>query len=187
MAYTRKHGVPLWVGEFGSAYNGPPDEVPDRLRAMDDQIGIFERHGAHWTTWTYKDVGVMGLAVLDPESEYLQRVGGFIRKKELLGTDDWMAWMPPTPIKDATARLAEEIYEVIGDDRITKSYSQSCFSQAVLCFYTGALMQRSYANIFRNLSEGQIDQVLSSFSLEQCKTNDELVAIVRKYCAFPIE
>jgi endoglucanase len=70
----------LWVGEFGSAYNGPPDEVPDRLRAMDDQIGIFERHGAHWTTWTYKDVGVMGLAVLDPESEYLQRVGGFIRK-----------------------------------------------------------------------------------------------------------
>jgi endoglucanase len=187
MAYTRKHGVPLWVGEFGSAYNGPPDEVPDRLRAMDDQIGIFERHGAHWTTWTYKDVGVMGLAVLDPESEYLQRVGGFIRKKELLGTDDWMAWMPPTPIKDATARLAEEIYEVIGDDSITKSYSQSCFSQAVLCFYTGALMQRSYANIFRNLSEGQIDQVLSSFSLEQCKTNDELVAIVRKYCAFPIE
>src|SRR3954451_14018736 len=95
--------------------------------------------------------------------------------------------MAPTPVKDATARLAEQIYAVMGDESITKSYSQSCFSQAVLCFYTGALMQRSYANIFRNLSEGQIDQVLSSFLLKQCKTNDELVAIVRKYCALPIE
>jgi endoglucanase len=152
---------------------------------MDDQIGIFERHGAHWTTWTYKDVGVMGLAVLDPGSEYLQRVGNFIRKKELLGTDDWMGWMPPTPVKEATARLAEQIYEVIGDDSITKRYNQPCFSQAMLCFYTGALMQRSYANLFRDLSETQIDQVLSSFSLKQCKVNDGLAAIVRKYSAYP--
>lgn len=28
---------------------------------MDDQISMFEEFGAHWTTWTYKDVGVMGL------------------------------------------------------------------------------------------------------------------------------
>ncbi|MBV8092365.1 MAG: glycoside hydrolase family 5 protein [Acetobacteraceae bacterium] len=183
--YTKKHGVPLWVGEFGSVYNGPSEEVPDRLRAMEDQIGIFERYGAHWTTWTYKDVGVMGLVVLDPASEYLRRAGDFIRKKELLGTDDWMAWMPPTPVKEATARLAEEIYEILDDDSITKSYNQPCFSQAALCFYTGALMQRTYANLFRSLSETQIDQVLSSFSLKQCKVNDALAGIVLKYAAFP--
>src|SRR6185437_5955640 len=57
--FTQQHDVPLWVGEFGSVYNGPPEENPDRLRALDDQIGIFERNGAHWTTWNYKDVGVM--------------------------------------------------------------------------------------------------------------------------------
>lgn len=184
-AYTKKHAVPLWVGEFGSVYNGPPQEVSDRLRAMDDQIGVFERHGAHWTTWTYKDVGVMGLVVLDPESEYLQRAGAFIRKKEQLGSDDWMFWLPPTPVKDATGKLAEQIYEAIGDDSFTKGYNRLCFSQAVLCFYTGGLMQRAYASLFKGLSEGQIDQTLASFSLKQCKVNDGLAGIVKKYAAFP--
>jgi hypothetical protein len=151
---------------------------------MDDQIGIFERHGAHWTTWTYKDVGVMGLVVLDPESEYRQRVGDFIGRKEQLGTDDWMAWMPPTPVKQETARLAQQIYDVIGDESITKDYSKTCFSSAVLCFYTSALMQRTYANLFKGLSEPQIDHVLSSFSLKKCKVNDGLANIVKKYSAF---
>ncbi len=45
MKFTQEHNVPLWVGEFGAAYNGPPDENPDRLRALDDQIGILERNG----------------------------------------------------------------------------------------------------------------------------------------------
>jgi len=70
--FAQQHNVPLWVGEFGSVYNGRQDEVPDRLRALDDQIDILEEFGAHWTTWTYKDVGVMGWVTLDAESEYMQ-------------------------------------------------------------------------------------------------------------------
>ena len=185
--FTKKHGVPLWVGEFGSVYNGGLEAVPDRLRAMDDQIGIFERHGAHWTTWTYKDVGVMGLLTLDPESEYRQRVGDFIRKKEQLGADDWMVWMPQTPVKQETGKLAQQIYDVIGDEEITRNYNRKCFSSAVLCFYTSALMQQTYARLFKDLSEAQIDRVLSSFSLKQCKVNDELAGIVQKYAAFPAQ
>jgi aryl-phospho-beta-D-glucosidase BglC (GH1 family) len=181
--YTKKHNVPLWIGEFGSVYNGLASEVPDRLRAMDDQIAIFERHDAHWTTWTYKDVGVMGLVVLDPESEYRARVGDFIKKKEQLGADDWMAWMPPTPVKQATARLAQQIYDVIGDDEIDQHFSQTCFSAAVLCFYTSALMQRTYARLFKNSSEAEIDRILSSFSLKNCRVDEQLTAIVKKHCA----
>jgi len=88
--FAEKYHVPLWVGEFGSVYNGPANEIPDRLRAIDDQIGIFEEFGAHWTTWTYKDVGVMGLVTLDPESEYMQRIAPIIKLKHALNTDDWM-------------------------------------------------------------------------------------------------
>jgi hypothetical protein len=185
--FTKKHDVPLWVGEFGSVYNGGDAEVPDRLRAMDDQIGIFERHGAHWTTWTYKDVGVMGLVTLDPESEYQQRVGDFIRKKVQLGADDWMVWMPPTAVKQETGKLAQQIYDVIGDDSITQVYNRKCFSSAVLCFYTSALMQQTYARLFKDMSESQIDRVLSSFSLKQCKVNNDLAGIVKKYAAFPVQ
>ncbi|HWG84282.1 MAG TPA: cellulase family glycosylhydrolase, partial [Deinococcales bacterium] len=53
--FAAQHRVPLWAGEFGSVYNGPAAEVPDRLRALDDQIAVFEETGTHWTTWTLKD------------------------------------------------------------------------------------------------------------------------------------
>lgn len=181
--FTQKHRVPLWVGEFGSVYNGPAGEVQDRLRAMDDQIGVFERHGAHWTTWTYKDVGVMGLVTLDPSSEYMQHVGHFIEKKVQLGTDHWMQWMPPTPVKEATARLAEEIYGTVDDGSLDQRYSKACFSQAALCFFTGALMQRSYASLFKGMTETRMDQILSSFALSNCKVNEPLERLIRKYSA----
>jgi endoglucanase len=179
--FTQKHGVPLWIGEFGSVYNGAADEVPDRLRAMDDQLGIFERHGSHWTTWTYKDVGVMGLVTLDPESEYLQRVGEFIRKKVRLGTDNWMQWMPPTPVKESMARLAEQVYDVIDDSSIDRRVSEACFSQSALCFFTGALMQRTYAGLFRGMTENDMDRVLSSFARERCRAYEPLEGLIRKY------
>jgi hypothetical protein len=183
--FTTRHGVPLWVGEFGAVYNGPAGEVPDRLRAMDDQIAVFERHGAHWTTWNHKDIGVMGLLTLDPASEYMQRAGGLIRKKELLGTDDWMTWMPESPVKEAAARLADQIYDVVGDAGIDRNYHRACLSQTVLSFYTGALMQRTYAGLFKGLSDNEINDVLASFSLKACKVNDKLAAILAKYMALP--
>ncbi len=100
------------MGEFGSVYNGPSEENGDRLRASDDQIVIFESNEAHWTTWNYKDVGVMGMLTLDRASPYMERISDLLRKKAALGTDDWMSWLPPTPVKDATAQLAEQIRRV---------------------------------------------------------------------------
>lgn len=184
--FTERHGVPLWVGEFGSVYNGPSDQVPDRLRALDDQLGIFARHGAHWTTWTYKDVGIMGLVTLDPQSEYLQRVGHFIARKVLLGTDNWMQWMPPTPVKEAMERVAGQVYEVIGDASLNRRYSQACFSQSALCFFTGALMQASYVKLFRGMTENEIDRTLASFSRQQCRVYEPLEGLIRKH-AMPLQ
>ena len=181
--FTQKYQVPLWVGEFGSVYNGSSHEVPDRLRAMDDQLAIFEQHGAHWTTWTYKDVGVMGLVTLDPASEYMQRVGDFIRKKIQLGTDNWMQWMPPTPVKAAMSQLAEQVYDVIGDPGLDRRYSEACFSQSALCFFTGALMQQTYAKLLQGMQDNEMDQMLSSFSRERCRVNVPLESMVRKYSA----
>ena len=67
-----KHHVPLWVGEFGSQYHGYKEEIPYRLKSMEDQLGIYNAHGVHWTTWTYKDPGIMGWVFLDPDSEYMK-------------------------------------------------------------------------------------------------------------------
>lgn len=183
--FTRQHDVPLWVGEFGSVFNGPADEKPDRLRALDDQIGIFERNGAHWTTWNYKDIGVMGMLTLNPESPYMERISDLLRKKRALGTDDWMKWLPPTPVKEATAQLAGQILQVVGDPQIDPALNVRCVSQALLCFYTGTLMQPLYAGLFKGLSETELDHILASFSARQCVPNQGPVSVLSKYMAKP--
>jgi endoglucanase len=183
--FTQQNDVPLWVGEFGSVYNGPSDENPDRLRALDDQIGIFERNGAHWTTWNFKDVGVMGMLTLDPTSPYMERISDLLRKKKALGTDDWMKWLPPTPVKEATAQLAGQILEVVSDPEIDARLNVRCVSQTLLCFYTGTLMQPLYAGLFKGLSETELDHILSSFSAKQCVPNRGLIGVLSKYMARP--
>ena len=183
--FTQQHNVPLWVGEFGSVFNGPADENGDRLRALDDQIGIFERNEAHWTTWNYKDVGVMGMLTLDPASPYMERIKDLLRKKAALGTDDWMKWLPPTPVKDATAQLAGQILQVVGDPQLDVRLNARCVSQTLLCFYTGALMQPLYASLFKGLSENELDHILSSFSAKQCVPSQGLVDVLSKHMAKP--
>ena len=182
---ARDHGVPLWVSEFGAVYNGAAEEVPDRLRALDDQIGVLEQTGSHWSTWTYKDVGVMGMLTLAPSSPYMQHVADFQRKKRALGTDDWMKWLPPTPIKDATAALADQILGVVADPALNAGANAQCVKQAMLAVYTGALMQPLYASLFKGLSETELDQLLSSFSAAQCVPNQGLVGVMSKYAALP--
>ncbi|WP_205672268.1 glycoside hydrolase family 5 protein [Ammoniphilus sp. YIM 78166] len=184
--FAEKYNVPLWVGEFGSVYNGPEGEIADRLRAMDDQIGIFEEFGAHWTTWTYKDVGVMGLVTLNPESEYLERISSIIKMKHALNTDDWMIWLPGFKARGAVEDLASHLEEVIGDPDIAHSYNIACLSQSVLTVYAGALIQPAYAKLFKDLSEEKIDSIMQSFSFKNCRVNDGLLDVLKKYTNQPV-
>lgn len=178
--FAEKHNVPLWVGEFGSVYNGPANEIPDRLRAIDDQIGIFEEFGAHWTTWTYKDVGVMGLVTTDPESEYMKRISSIIKMKYALNTDDWMIWLPGFKARQTVEELAAHFEEIIGSPEIVHGYNLAGLSQAILTVYAGALIQPEYAKIFKDLSEEEIELIMQSFAFRNCKINEGLLNVLKK-------
>jgi endoglucanase len=179
--FSRQHQVPLWVGEFGSVYNGKSEEIPDRLRALDDQIGVFEKNGAHWTAWTYKDVGTMGWVTLRRESEYGQRIARLLDLKLQLGTDSWAGWLPSGDVARLLERIAEQAAEAIGDPQLPAREFLHYLKQATLDGFFGGLLQPVYAEAFRGLSEAEIDRVLSSFALAQCQKNEPLLAIVRKY------
>ena len=60
-AFQRETGTPIWVGEFGPVYTGDPERDEQRYQVLCDQLDIFDRHGAGWSIWTYKDVGLHGL------------------------------------------------------------------------------------------------------------------------------
>jgi len=183
--FARSHGVPLWVGEFGAVYNGQPGERADRLRAMADQLDVFEAFGAHWTTWTYKDVGVMGMVELHPDSEYVQRITPILEAKRQLASDFWMRWLPSTPASDSVRELAWLIEQTIGDPDIDPAANAKYLNQAALAGYTATLMQPAYARRFAGLSETEIDRLLQSFAFANCRPHAALNDLLRARMALP--
>jgi aryl-phospho-beta-D-glucosidase BglC (GH1 family) len=181
--FTQKHQAPLWVGEFGSVFNGPAHEAPDRLRAFDDTLSVYEDHDAHWTAWTYKDVGVMGWVMLDPEAEYLQVLKPVHQAKIALSTDFWMGWLPVTQAKAMVNDLAHHVEGVLCDPDIQTRANEHFLGQAALSGYVAALMQPAYAKRFKGMSEADLDRVLQSFAFKNCRPNAALMDIVKKHLA----
>ncbi len=178
--FAQKHNVPIWVGEFGAVYNGAAAEREYRLRAVDDQIDGFEEFGAHWTTWTYKDVGVMGWVTVNPQSDYMQRIAPLFAAKEKLFTDSWMDWLPMTPARQMAWQLADHVTQTLNDPSIDANGNRHQLARVVLAGYTGAVMQPLFAKRFEGMSEYDLDCVAQSFAFKHCQPNTGLVEIVKK-------
>ncbi len=179
--FAQKHNVPLWVGEFGAVYNGAAEEKPYRLRAVDDQIDGFEEFGAHWTTWTFKDVGVMGWVNVNPQSDYMQRIAPMFAAKEKLFTDSWMDWLPMTPARQMAWDLADHVTATLVDPSIDANANRNHLARVVLAGYTGAVMQPLFAKRFESMSEYDLDCVAQSFAFNHCQPNTGLVETVKKH------
>jgi len=179
--FAQKYNVPLWVGEFGAAYNGPAEEIPDRLRALDDQLSIFNEYGAHWTMWTYKDLYVMGWVQPKPDSAYVRRIRPILEAKQAMSTDFWMKWIPPTPVKNKVFELAQMVEAILEDESIDSKANRTYLSQQALSGYVAGLMQPTYARLFEELSEAELDGILKSFAFEQCAPHQGLIEVVKKH------
>ena len=178
--YSRRHNAPLWVGEFGAAYNGPVAEIPDRLRAMDDQLTVYNENRVHWTTWTYKDVHVMGWVQVAPDSAYLQAIRSVFQAKLDLSVDFWMGWIEPTPVERKSIELARQVEQFIDDPSIDPQANQKYLGQHLLSGYVAALMQPAYAHCFTGMSESKLDDVLASFEFRNCRPHAGLVDVLKK-------
>ncbi len=179
--YSRRHNVPLWMGEFGATYSGHPEEIPDRMRALDDQIEIFEEQGAHWTTWTYKDVGIMGWVSLDPDSDYMQLIAPVLEAKRELEADQWMGWIPSGRAGRLAQELATLVCEAIGDGDLRPVDNLHHFKRAALSGYAATRMQPAWAKRFRGMGEVELDRVLQSFALRNCRPRQDLIEVVQKH------
>src|SRR3712207_1255047 len=82
-------GTRILFGESGRS--DPADEARDaRLRAiLADQLALYQRHGASWGLWMYKDIGRQGLVSVRPDTPYRRRFDAFVATKNRLGVDQW--------------------------------------------------------------------------------------------------
>jgi len=179
--FARKYNVPLWVGEFGSAYNGPANEIPYRVSALDDQLAVLNENKAHWTMWVYKDISVMGWVQVAPDSSYIRTAAPALKGKQAVFADFWMRWSPTTPVKDAVDLLADQIRDTLSDVGLETVIDDRYLEQSVLSGYTALAMQPPFARLFAGLNETQLDDILKSFSIERCRPHQGLLDVVRRH------
>ncbi|WP_276353756.1 glycoside hydrolase family 5 protein [Cohnella caldifontis] len=170
--FAREHNVPLWVGEFGVSYSRVGEE-DSRSRALADMIEAFEEYGAHWTVWTFKDIGHMGLLQIDPKSEYAAKIKPIFQAEYQFTRDGGEG-------RRRVFELADFMQEQIGDPDIDRDLNRYLLEMSVKENYLHLLLLPSYARIFENLSPKETDDILGAFSLDRCIRHDAF-EVVRRY------
>lgn len=170
--FSLRHGVPLLVGEFGTLFIHQ-EERESRVQVMADMIESFESFGAHWTVWTYKDVGNMGLLQIDPQSEYAAMIAPLLRAEydftRMAGEG-----------KRLLEAAADHIAAVVGDPNIDKAMNRYLFEMSVKENYLHTVMLPSYVRLFEGMPPERMDEVLKAFAVERCVRHPALDA-VRKW------
>jgi aryl-phospho-beta-D-glucosidase BglC (GH1 family) len=182
--FTQKHNVPLWVGEFGSQYHGAKEDIKYRIKSMDDQLSLYNELNAHWTTWTYKDPGIMGWVTLNPENEYMKIIAPIQKMKKQIGAENFVAlYEGQSKGKEIAKMLADYILETSGNIDLSKEDNAYTLNYAVLTGYAAATIQRTYAKKFKGYSEDDLVRIAESFKLSNCVPNEKYIALLKKRIA----
>lgn len=171
--------LPIFAGEFGVWYRPAPQEIEQRVRALDDQLSVFESAGAHRTIWTLKDIGAMGTLNLAPGCDYLRLIDPVLQAKHLL--DDWDSPAPATPAAAQMKALADGIDSALAGLGLDARIERNRFGQFSLFGYLAQFLQVPYARLFKDLTEAQIDALLQAFAFKNCVPNRPLEEVLKKH------
>lgn len=173
--YMRETGTPLVVGEFNAVF---PEVERERLQLLSDQLDVFRKHGASWTYWSYKDVGVAAPLRLDPDSPYMRRLRPILDKKARLSVDLWGGRRQNMSdvLNPIYGKLAKECpdwnpYPWGYEFTVCRLILQILFSEALL---------PQFGEVFRGMGEEDIDEMMRSFRLENCQPWQPLVDLLQR-------
>ncbi len=174
--YMRSTGTPIWIGEFGPVYTG--DEARDEMRyqVLADQLEIYRRHGAGWSLWTYKDIGLQGLVYAAPDSPYVERIRPVLQKKRRLGVDAWGS------TRDGVADIMDPVEETFR--REFPSFEpfpwgvQSWLDVLVRHILLAEPLVDDYGRCFEGVSGDEAVELADSFRLARCVRRDRLADVI---------
>jgi aryl-phospho-beta-D-glucosidase BglC (GH1 family) len=178
-AFQRRTGTPLWVGEFGPVYTGDPERDAERHRILADQLEIYDAHGAGWSIWTYKDVGLQGLVYADPAGAYRRRFGAVIAKKARLGVDSWASTDAEVP--GVLEPLHDLMAEEFGGWSPYPWGARAATDDLVRHILFAGAQVGEYAECFRGLDDAALLALADSFALESCVRRDRLTALLAEH------
>jgi aryl-phospho-beta-D-glucosidase BglC (GH1 family) len=173
-AFMRETGTPIWIGEFGPVY---PAEDNWRYRLLRDQLDIYAEHGASWALWTYKDIGLQGIAYARKDSPYLRHVAPILETKARLGVDAWAS--RDTGIRD----LLDPIEALF--DREFPEYQpwpwgrKQHIGLLVRHILLAEPLAQRYGELFRGVTPERARELAASFRLENCEIRSGLVSALK--------
>lgn len=177
--YAKDNNLPLLVSEFGAQYHGPEAEIPDRLRLMQDQLDVYNESNLHWTTWTYKDMGVMGWVTLNPDCEYQRLIAPTQAMKRTLGCENFVALYQRSMGREKARELADMILDVSKIEGVSRDNNGYAFNYAALTGYAASTVQQVYARLFADVTKEDIQRIMKGFAFENCVPNERYLRVLR--------
>ncbi|WP_376795049.1 glycoside hydrolase family 5 protein [Thermogemmatispora sp.] len=178
-AFMRETGTPIWIGEFGPVYRGEPEADAMRYQLLRDQLEIYQRYGASWAIWTYKDIGLQGLVYTAPDSPWNLLLRPFLEKKARLGVDTWGTL--DTQIRHIMQPLEETFAREFPDYAPFPFGAGWLIRRLVRHILLAEPLVEEFAALFADLSEAELDRLLQSFRFERCLQRTPLNDILKEY------
>ena len=176
--YMRQTGTPIVVGEFSAVFTDDDETAAMRLQLLADQLDIYQKHNASWIFWGYKDIGLVAPVTVAADSTWLRRIRPVIEKKARLGVDLWGGRLDKVdhvmkPIKELFAKEFPDYspFPFGTEFMINRMVPQILFAEAML---------PEFGEAFRGMTEGEIDEMMKSFGLENCRQRGKLVSLLRQ-------
>jgi hypothetical protein len=179
--YMQRTGTPIVVGEFNAVFTGDPELDGMRLELLADQLDIYAKHEANWIYWGYKDIGVVSPLTVAADSPWMRRIRPVVEKKARLAVDLWGGDLA------RIAHVLDPVRKVVAaefpdwcpfpwgaDFQVNRLIPHTLFAQAML---------PEFGELFRDMTESEIDDMMRSFRLENCLHREPLVALLRRATA----
>jgi endoglucanase len=176
--YAIKTKTPVYVGEFAPIYVG--DERVDAMRRqiLADQLELYREFNVSWSSWMYKDLGRQGLVFVKPDSPYLERFGAFVEKKNRLGADQWGS------TGEGVREVTQPVQDLIANEFPNfNPYPWGRFDWVRTLLLNITIAQPladEYAELFRDLSDEELDALADSFAFENCVIRETLLEQLRQ-------
>jgi aryl-phospho-beta-D-glucosidase BglC (GH1 family) len=177
--YMLDNNLPIWTGEFGPVYLGKPEADAMRYQLLKDQLDLFVEYQVNWAIWTYKDIGLQGVVFAEPDSPWMERIQPVLEKKLRLGADSWGGL--DTNIRHIMGPIEELFAREFPNYDPFPFGAQWQINRLVRNILLSEPLLIEFAELFKDMSETEIDEMMASFKFENCVQRAELAAILSEY------
>ena len=121
----------------------------------------------------------MGSYNLNPESEYVKTIQPIIKDKREAA--DWESEMPVGAVALALKNTAGAIDAYLAQSSLNILIDRRWFTQYTLFGYLAQFLQVPYANLFKDMPEEKLDDLLSAFELKNCVENMSITKVLQEH------